>query len=84
MTEQRNLAFEIIAVDGSRAYFLDNTLEDSANVFEEFENSTGLSLADLEHAAIRPIAVYISEADENFDRSDNYFTVSQIACSADR
>ena len=49
MTTQLDAAFEIIAVDGSQAYFLDNT-DDGGDPFENFETHSGLSLDDLDHA----------------------------------
>ncbi|MEO3480584.1 hypothetical protein AAFO90_23370 [Phaeobacter sp. CAU 1743] len=58
MTTQLDAAFEVIAVDGSRAYFLDNT-DDGTDLFEEFETHSGVSLADLDHADRTQTTVFI-------------------------
>lgn len=58
MTTQLDAAFEIIAVDGSRAYFLDNN-DDGGDPFESFETHSGLSLDDLDHADRTETTVFI-------------------------
>ncbi|MBY6059769.1 hypothetical protein [Leisingera daeponensis] len=65
MTTQLDAAFEIIAVDGSRAYFLDTTYS-GADVFEEFEIHSGVSLADLEHANRTESTVFIPADDRHY------------------
>ena len=58
MTTQLDIAFEVIAVDGSRAYFLDNT-RDGGDPFEGFEADFGLSLDDLDYADRTETTVFI-------------------------
>ncbi|WP_264212592.1 hypothetical protein [Leisingera thetidis] len=65
MTTQLDAAFEIIAVDGSRAFFLDTT-HSGADVFEEFETHSGVSLADLEHANRTESTVFIPADDRHY------------------
>lgn len=71
MTNQLNAAFEVIAIDGSRAYFLDNTDDDQPNVFEEFEHHAGMNLAGLEHAARMKTTVFVPA-------DDRHYTVGRI------
>lgn len=65
MTTQLDAAFEVIAVDGSRAYFLDNA-NDGADPFEEFETQSGLSLADLEYADRTETTVFVPADDRHY------------------
>ncbi|MCF6433718.1 hypothetical protein [Leisingera sp. MMG026] len=65
MTTQLDAAFEIISVDGSRAYFLD-AIENGAEQFEEFETRSGVSLADLEHADRTETTVFIPADDRHY------------------
>ncbi len=58
MTTQLAAASEVIAVDGSQAYYL-NTTDDGADQFGEFETHSGLSLADLDHADRTETTVFI-------------------------
>lgn len=58
MTIQLDAAFEVIAVDGSRAYFLDNT-DSGDDLFEDFEADFGLSLDDLDYADRTQTTVFI-------------------------
>jgi hypothetical protein len=58
MTTQLDAAFEVIAVDGSQAYYL-NTTDDGADLFEEFETHSGVTLADLDHADRTGTTVFI-------------------------
>ncbi|MFW8596152.1 hypothetical protein [Cribrihabitans neustonicus] len=58
MTTQLDAEFEVIAVDGSQAYFLDAT-NDGADQFEEFETHSGVSLADLERADRTETTVFV-------------------------
>lgn len=71
MINQQNIAFEVIAVDGSQAYFLDNTEEGMTQVFGEFEERTGLSRADLELAARTEASVFIPV-------DEKYYTVCRM------
>nr|WP_319949491.1 hypothetical protein [uncultured Shimia sp.] len=66
MTNQLNAAFEVIAIDSSRAYFLDNTDGDQPNVFEEFENHAGVSLKGLEQAARMKTTVFVPADDRHY------------------
>ena len=76
MTNQLEIAFEVIATDGSRAYFLDNSQEEDAAVFEYFQRSTGISRADLEQAAATRSLVFVNDCNK-------YFTVGQISTCAE-
>lgn len=58
MTTQLDAAFEIIAVDGSQAYFLDPA-HYGVDQFEEFETHSGVSLDDLDHADRTETTVFI-------------------------
>jgi hypothetical protein len=68
MTTQLDAAFEIIAVDGSHAYFLE-TANDGA---DQFETHSGVSLADLEHADRTETTVFIPA-------DDRHYTVARIS-----
>lgn len=68
MTTQLDAAFEIIAVDGSRAYFLETTNDE----VEQFETHSGVSLADLEHANRTETTVFIPA-------DDRHYTVGRIS-----
>ena len=65
MTNQLNAAFEVIAADGSRAYFLDNT-HDGSDVFERFEDHAGVSLTDLERAARMKTTVFVPSDERHY------------------
>lgn len=71
MTNQLEIAFEVIAIDGSRAYFLDNSNEEDAELFEYFQRSTGISRADLEQAAATRSLVFVNDC-------NMYFTVGRM------
>ena len=75
MTNQLNAAFEVIAVDGSRAYFLDNTAENDDCSFEVFETHSGVDLADLELAARMKTTVFVPA-------DDRHYTVGRIQTAA--
>ncbi|MDP2519248.1 hypothetical protein [Shimia thalassica] len=77
MTNQLNAAFEVIAVDGSLAYFLDNTVEDDNGTFEEFEAHSGLSLMDLDLADKTKTTVFVPA-------DDRHYTVGRILSEAER
>ncbi len=76
MTNQLDAAFEVIAVDRSRAYFLDNTF-DGAVSFEEFEVHSGLSRTDLEQADRTKATVFIP-ADDRHYTVDRMPTVAEL------
>lgn len=65
MTTQLDAAFEVIALDGSQAHFLDTTIN-GADEFEEFETHSGVSLADLEHADRTETTVFIPADDRHY------------------
>jgi hypothetical protein len=64
MTNHTKPAFEVIAVDGSKAYFLDDN-------FEEFESHSGLGLNDLETAARTQTMVFVPA-------DDSHYTVGRV------
>lgn len=66
MTNQNNIAFEVISVDGYSACFVDNSGEGLGTTFEDFERSTGLSLSDLERADATGTLVTIPDHDMPF------------------
>jgi hypothetical protein len=70
MTTQLDAAFEVIAVDGSHAYFLE-TNNDGVDQFEEFEIVSGVSLADLEHADRTETTVFVPS-------DDRHYTVTRV------
>lgn len=62
MTTQLDAAFEVIAVDGSQAYFLDATNDE----VDQFETRSGVSLAELDHADRTKTTVFIPADDRHY------------------
>ena len=67
MTTQLDAAFELIAVDGSHAFFLETANDE----VDQFETHSGVSLADLEHADRTETTVFVPS-------DDRHYTVTRV------